>query len=588
MYKKILPALLVMTALLVSSCSIASTKSGETTSLPDSSSALSTSAPDSTTQLESSDEMTTEEASMPETSEETPTTATEPEIDMEYLRSLTFDAAAMFNPFGFAVVGENKDGVLKYGMIGEDGRFVIQPEYDAFRTTNSEILFYTTDLDIGYTWLQKDGLWGFVNETCEWVLDPVYEDCTCFTSFGLAGFLQDGKWGFISTTGKVIIEPIYDAVMVDERKDYVQVKKDSLWGLIDKTGKEVLAPISSTRILTTGTYGEHGYWEYDGDNIALINGLTCMITLDGQVLYEGASFDFSTIGPNEMFYANSTTLGNGYFNMEGDLVIPLADDEFGLTFSEDGFARVVKQKDGLLYSYRYIDEAGNPLSDKVFSFAQVFSPNGLACVQIDGKCGYIDTSGAYAIKLQFDEAYSFTENGLACVKVDGKYGFIDKTGTFIIDPIYDDADVNSSGAYVEVKKDGKAGIVDTEGNLVIDFAFERISSRPLCFDEKNSPIFDAEQDGMVGLIDIHGDWILAPQYQAIVEFRSISDEGWMMLCYSDTSYIMTHKDGTFGILSLHGKIILEDAGEVDRIDIATNGYTIVKTDGKYSYIDLDC
>jgi hypothetical protein len=52
-----------------------------------------------------------------------------------------------------------------------------------------------------------------------------------------------------------------------------------------------------------------------------------------------------------------------------------------------------------------------------FHYAYDFS-EGLAKVKVDGKYGYIDTTGKLAIAPQFHYAYNFSE-GLAKVKVDG-------------------------------------------------------------------------------------------------------------------------------------------------------------------------
>ena len=52
-------------------------------------------------------------------------------------------------------------------------------------------------------------------------------------------------------------------------------------------------------------------------------------------------------------------------------------------------------------------------------------------MEVDGKRGFIDTTGKMAIPAGFDVAGSFTQ-GLACVKIDGKWGFIDKSGELVI------------------------------------------------------------------------------------------------------------------------------------------------------------
>jgi hypothetical protein len=52
---------------------------------------------------------------------------------------------------------------------------------------------------------------------------------------------------------------------------------------------------------------------------------------------------------------------------------------------------------------------------------------GLACVTLNGKCGYINKVGETVIDFKYDAGTAF-ENGNARVKADGKWGVVDKEG----------------------------------------------------------------------------------------------------------------------------------------------------------------
>ena len=56
---------------------------------------------------------------------------------------------------------------------------------------------------------------------------------------------------------------------------------------------------------------------------------------------------------------------------------------------------------------------------------------GIAAVQKDGKCGYINTKGEQIVECKFDDAYDFNE-GFARVKKDGKWGYINTKGCSVI------------------------------------------------------------------------------------------------------------------------------------------------------------
>ncbi|MCI5956639.1 MAG: WG repeat-containing protein [Clostridiales bacterium] len=111
----------------------------------------------------------------------------------------------------------------------------------------------------------------------------------------------------------------------------------------------------------------------------------------------------------------------------------------------------------------YIDTTGKVLSEPQWDDAWGFS-EGLATVVKDGKWGYIDTTGKVVIEPQWDYAQGFSE-GLAGVKKDGKYGYIDTTGKVVSEPQWDDARSFSEGL-AKVEKNGKWGYINTTGKVV--------------------------------------------------------------------------------------------------------------------------
>lgn len=94
--------------------------------------------------------------------------------------------------------------------------------------------------------------------------------------------------------------------------------------------------------------------------------------------------------------------------------------------------------------------------DKVWDFKE-----GMACVELFMKWGFIDIQGNEIIPAKYDKVYSFSE-GLAPVKIGRKWGFVDKTGKEVIPLIYDDvlgfkngvADVVIGGKNIKIDKTG--------------------------------------------------------------------------------------------------------------------------------------
>lgn len=104
-----------------------------------------------------------------------------------------------------------------------------------------------------------------------------------------------------------------------------------------------------------------------------------------------------------------------------------------------------------------------------FAFAKDFK-EGIACVKVSNKYGYIDKTGKFIVEPSFDTAWSFSE-GMASFETSGKCGYINKEGKIVIEPGFTYAsDFNEGLAFVclnTFKGDGY-GFIDKEGNFVIE------------------------------------------------------------------------------------------------------------------------
>ena len=96
--------------------------------------------------------------------------------------------------------------------------------------------------------------------------------------------------------------------------------------------------------------------------------------------------------------------------------------------------------------------------DEIFAFKE-----GLASVEIDEKCGYIDEQNNVVIPLDYDTAMSFSEGYAMVVKGD-KCGYIDKNNEVVVPFEYDAATPFENGE-AKVKKDGKWGTLTADGKI---------------------------------------------------------------------------------------------------------------------------
>ncbi len=99
-----------------------------------------------------------------------------------------------------------------------------------------------------------------------------------------------------------------------------------------------------------------------------------------------------------------------------------------------------------------------PVYDEVFSFKE-----GLALVELDEKCGFIDPENNVVIPFDYEAGLSFSE-GFAMVVKGGQCGYINKENKIVIDFQFDAATPFEEGS-AKVKKDGKWGQLEKDGSV---------------------------------------------------------------------------------------------------------------------------
>ena len=164
---------------------------------------------------------------------------------------------------------------------------------------------------------------------------------------------------------------------------------------------------------------------------------------------------------------------------------------------------------------------------------------GIIKIKLDGKWGWIDSTGNYIIKPLFenpDYAPPTFVQGRARVKLDSKWGWIDSTGNYIIKPLFDDVQDFVQGR-ARVKQDGKWGHVDSSGQVLLDFKYT----------EKKRVAYDCwrmEQNGRFGLYSPHFGISIPAEYEAI---GFIGEEfGW----------IRAQRKGKWGWVDKQGKVMI--------------------------------
>ncbi len=285
----------------------------------------------------------------------------------------------------------------RWGFVGRDFSFAIEPQYDAVSSFGSNVAR-----------VENGGKWGLIDKAGKYITQPQYEDIGPMQD-GLAAFKQKGRWGFMDGTGKVVVEPTYAKVGAF-RESLARVTRDGKWGFVDKTGN-IAIPL---------TY-EDARAFHEGLAAVKMDDKWGFISTTGKMVinaqYWDVVHDFSggiarverTAPPRQIGPKNYKPPMN--IDLQGT-PIPLPEGVIQLSFTMD-----------------HADEYSEGLS-AVTTDSYVFMND-------SGKRGYADIRGKWVIQPQnFSAAGSF-HDGRALVAQNGKYGFIDRSGKFAIAPDYD-------------------------------------------------------------------------------------------------------------------------------------------------------
>lgn len=288
---------------------------------------------------------------------------------------------------------------------------------------------------------------GYIDANGKWVIPAKFEATRPFSE-GLAPVRIDGKYGYIDRQGTLVIQAKYAGVGDFSEGLAVVVTGSSAsgkaagYGWIDTSG----------RAIGSADWDEAG--DFSGGLAPVQRGKLCgYVNKKDQVVIPlkfDAAGDFSEglalVQANGKWgYIDKTGAwriqpqfeahGKGVFI--GDSSIYAGAGRF-----KNGFA-AINSPAPRLAAY-FIDKSGKKVFGREFLATGEFS-EGLAPVEINGKWGFIDTSGRFAIQPKLDEVgrlggygYSYQvdglHEGLAYVQIGAKFGYMDRTGKVVIQP----------------------------------------------------------------------------------------------------------------------------------------------------------
>lgn len=304
--------------------------------------------------------------------------------------------------------------------------------------------------------IKAGGKFGFINEQGKLVIEPQFDWANWFIfKNGVCHAVLGERNGLINSSGEFVVELNQSIksvnLFVNDVTDFDDINGKQ--GLISKSGDIVLPAIykmiqsdGNKGFIVEDTLGKFGYVRCNGEFI-----MPCQYD-DVKGFEEGL-----------MVVAKDSKYG--YVDTTGVLVIDMVYSE-AYSFG-DGFARV---KDG--EKWQFIDHNGNVATK--FNYDEILSgfECNRAFVRYCDEIDLIDKEGAVISTIDADSVYGFHE-GYASVQKNGKYGKLDSNGTFIIQPKYEKIFLTNDGLSV-YEKNNNQGVIDTAGNIIVEALHEKV------------------------------------------------------------------------------------------------------------------
>ncbi len=267
---------------------------------------------------------------------------------------------------------------------------------------------------------------------------------------------------------------------------------------------------------------------------------------------------------------NEKQLSKSYTEKEGTFKTSQKYERIG--YFKDGMACVVLNE-----KFGFIDEKGKEVIPLIYEFNQRLEQlghqyifcSGLAPVSLKGKFGYINKAGKLIIPNIYDWAFPFNEEGKTVVGIGDKKWVIDKKGNKLnLDPdeIKYAYDVNYDD-YPEKQyfDNDKYGYCDKKGNIIIYPIYEMVF--PFY-----KGIAAVELNGKVGFINAKGKQVVPFKYMP-VDFDGFYEGLWRVA-----------EDGKgYGFVNDKGKEVI--TCKYDESHVFLDGLCPVAKDGKWGYID---
>lgn len=352
----------------------------------------------------------------------------------------------------------------KYGYVDRKGNVVIEPHFDNAKSFSE-----------GLAWAEKDGKSGYIDRTGIFVIELDAKDGEPFTDGFARVRMGDQNYDIINKKGEVVVDGKQFDNVRQMSEGMVVVCKDKKYGVLDRNGNQIAAP----KFVECQDFSDGLAWVKIGKRWGCIDKNGNMVIDTNYVSINGFHEGLAFVWKDYPWRNEALPV---CIDKKGNIVIeelPKVGGEIDHLFFSEGLA-CIKVND----KYGYIDKTGKFVIEPQFDFAQNFS-DGLALIAYEKErvyygvnvpyniCGYIDKKGKVVIQPKYELADNFSE-GLAavCLKTGTiekiKYYYIDKNEKMVTDSLFCNGTIFHNGiAEVDILDEG-INYVDKNGKLLVN------------------------------------------------------------------------------------------------------------------------
>lgn len=479
----------------------------------------------------------------------------------------------MLTDFRYGKIWARQNGL--WGLLSDKGKVLLPPQF-----TNINPIANTE-----YTWLEKDHVWGLMNEekgnfickpqflkaqimsenaslvevandlfgvvnhvNCQFLITPEISHVKKVAP-RIIVFKQQGHWGLFNEMGILRLKPEFDTLFL-KYDNVLQGGKNNLHGLYDLTGKELL-PAAYEFI---GDFSEGYFLVKKGGKFGYTTRLGKTFI---QPQYEGA-FPFR----NKRAVVKQGGLF-GIIDIRNQFILPAKYGYIGRNY-EAGYFVVQKKDVSGKDKYFLLDKNCKGIVESGVDSVYMSDTAAYTRIKSAGKISFINAlTGKNAFPEIFDEALPFKWQ-VAFVKNGEKWGAVDETGKLVVPMKCDSLSYKFWGGrlLLGTSMDGRVGVTETNGKVVLNNEYTLIAFTP-------PGLLKLKKDGRYGVMKTSGGEVAPFQYDGM----SNAQENPTL---PDWPAVVMVK-GKYGLLNEKGEKILET--KYDLIEYMEEGVFAMK-DGK--------